>query len=155
LAYKGKLLFTCTEANPCVGLNDQGRHVVPYDVGGWFWASMSCISNGKRIGLNFGYGNDNPTAKALDDSLYIDGKLYRMDATVVKILDDKRWHFSTQVRYQDEKKWPRNKINLTFVIEDEHSMKEDYLVLKVDFKSVYGRVSGDLYYEGEHIEIKD
>jgi len=134
-----------------VGLSDQSRGVVPWSPFGWFWASMSCLEGKDRIGLNFGYSGDADSHhSATDDAFWVNGKLYKLDATVVEKVSDKVWKFKT---YEKEQKHKGNRIDLTYEIEDSHYIKENYIITKISFKSNYGRVSGTFEFEGKTIKV--
>lgn len=112
---------------------------------------MSCFEKSTRLGLNFGYsGAADLQHSATDDAIFVNGILYKLDATIVKKINEKKWSFIT---HDQNKKFVKNSINLTFEIEDTHTIKENFIITKLDFKSNYGRVSGTFEYEGKKIEI--
>lgn len=112
---------------------------------------MSCLEGNTRIGINFGYSGDADSLhEATDDALFIDGKLFKLDATVVDKVNEKKWKFRT---YQKSWKFAQNSIDLVFDIEDSHYIKENYIITKINFKSNYGKVSGTVEFEGRKIQI--
>ena len=78
--------------------------------------------------------------------------MYKLDATIVEKVSDKKWVFKT---YQKDWKFSTNSIDLVYEIEDSHAIKENYIITKINFKSNYGRVSGTFEFEGKKIQIKD
>lgn len=151
----GKTLFKCTQEKPCIGLNDQGRHIVPYAEGGWFWSSFSAWQSGHRVAMNAGYGNDDSSIGATDDSIYVDGKLYKLDPTVVEKVSEKKWTFKSFRGDKSLVKFPKNAMDLIFTIDNDHTMNKDFVLVKLNFKSIYGRVSGTFTYEGKTLKITD
>ena len=124
LSKGGKLIFECTEQKPCVGLNDQGRHIVPYAEGGWFWASMSAVVDGLRIALNTGYSKGD-RSDSTDDSIYLDGKLFKLDPTVVEKVDNTTWKFTSFRGDKNMVKFEKNSVDLTFKIDDVSTLTLD------------------------------
>ena len=112
---------------------------------------MSCLEGKDWIGLNFGYSGDaDQHHSATDDAMFLNGKLYKLDATIVEKVSDKVWKFRT---YDKDQKYAKNWIDLTYEIEDTHYIKENYIITKINFKSNYGKVSGTFTFGDKTIKI--
>jgi len=59
------------------GVLDWGRGVWTYK-NTWYWASLSGLVDGKRLGLNLGYGFGD-TSKASENMIIYDGKAHKLD----------------------------------------------------------------------------
>lgn len=69
-----------------LGVLDWGRGSWPYD-STWYWATASCMVEGKPFGLNLGYGFGN-TAAATENVILYDGIIHKLDDIRFQIPDD-------------------------------------------------------------------
>lgn len=82
--------------------NDSGRGVWPMR-SGWKWVSATGKTTRlNNIALNFGHGFNHPNAsKHTEDCFFVDGKLFKLEATKMeKLFDrngDEEWTFSSEI----------------------------------------------------------
>ena len=86
--YEGRK-YTCDEEDHCLTLYDNGRAHFPYHTN-WYWASFTSYipKLNKVISLNMGDGigidyNSTTNEKFYEDFLNVDGKLKKLDQTVI------------------------------------------------------------------------
>lgn len=136
LSFNNKPLFTCSKAKPCLGLTDIARNHLPY-VYNWIWVS-SCFEVGtQKVAINMGNKIDDPNSSY--DSVYIDGKLYKLDYMVM-------------TEHNGVYKWTQapganqygTKLELEFVKNTEHHLKKNLGVIFVDLNASYGHFKGKI-----------
>lgn len=135
----------------CYGVLDWGRGVWTYS-NTWYWASMSGIYNGNRIGFNLGYGFGN-TSAATENVLFYKDRAYKLNDVNFGIPNDgtkeidymKPWHFTSK----------DGSIDMIFEpIIDRHD-DTNAVVLKSLQHQVFGKFSGYIIVEGEKVEFNN
>ena len=133
------------------GVLDWGRGVWTYQ-NTWYWGSLNCIENGKRIGLNLGYGfgcNKNAT----ENMLFIDDKALKIDIVQFNYQLDRKSleDFSKPVRVTS------NDGILDLIFEplfDRHA-DTNAVFIRSNQHQVFGRYSGTIKIGNEEIIIKN
>ena len=149
LKLNGKTIISCTEKKPCLGLHDNARGVYSY-AGGWFWGSTSFKTRDHEIALNFEFSEDNPHSSW--DSVFIDGKLYKLDPLVLHKVNKDHWKWNKA----PEANHHSTSIQLEFKRVHEHSIGANYLVYNIDLNSNFGYFSGIIKTEdGQTIKFDD
>jgi len=137
--------------NESYGVLDWGRGVWTYQ-NTWYWASLSGVYEGKKIGFNLGYGFGD-TSKATENMLFVDDQTYKLGDVIFNIpkvgkKDDfmSPWTFTSK----------DNQINLTFEpILDRYS-NTNILIISSNQHQVFGKFSGSFKVsETKIIEIKE
>ena len=127
------------------GVLDWGRGIWTYD-NTWYWASMNGEYQGKKIGMNLGYGFGD-TSVASENIFYIDGMSYK--------LNDVRFDISTLPNGKHEylKQWKfRSKtgdISLIFDPVLHRKANMNLLFLKSDQNQIFGLFSGYIIVNGK------
>lgn len=136
------------EPSSCLANLDWGRGVWEYS-SFWVWASASgFLPDGKRIGLNMGYGFGDTNAATencflLEDKVH---KLEKLDFTYDNHKFKTPWTMKT----------PDGRLDLTFSPFFERVAKTDALVLKSEVHQMFGRYNGQVITdEGEKMEVVD
>jgi len=126
---------------------DWGRGVWTYK-NTWYWASISGIVEGKRFGMNLGYGFGDMTS-ATENMLFYDGSAHKLDQVVFEIQEPdflKPWRF-----IDDEGR-------LEMVMEPIVDRQDDlnFGIIKNLGHQVFGRFSGYFVLDdGRKIEFRD
>ena len=133
------------------GVLDWGRGVWTYS-NTWYWASMSGLLDGKKIGFNLGYGFGD-TSKASENMIFFDGKAYKTEEVTFHIpknqkgKDDfiKQWKFTSN----------DGAINLTFDPIINRKDHTNLLIIKSNQDQTFGYFSGELKFNGKTIKINN
>lgn len=131
------------------GVLDWGRGVWTY-ANTWYWASMSSLIDGKKIGFNLGYGFGNTTA-ASENMIFYDGKAYKTEEVTFHIPKDengkddfmKPWRISSS----------DNAINLTFTPIIDRRDHTNVLIIQSLQDQVFGKFSGELRFNNQVLKI--
>ena len=128
---------------------DWGRGVWTYK-NTWYWASLSAISKGKRIGFNLGYGFGN-TSEATENMVFIDDQAYKLNNVRFDIPIDKRGHddYLKPWKFRSDD----GSINLNFTPIVNRSAKMNLGVLSSNQNQVFGRFEGYIVIEERRIYI--
>jgi len=129
------------------GVLDWGRGVWTYK-NTWYWGSLSCMVDGKRVGFNIGYGFGD-TSKATENIIFYDGTAHKI-CNVDFDLDDKDyskpWHFKAD----------DDRINLVMTPLLDRIDNTNLLIIKNLGHQVYGKFNGYIILDnGKKISIKD
>lgn len=129
------------------GVLDWGRGVWTYK-NTWYWGSFSTVINGKRLGLNMGYGFGDLT-HATENMIFYDGKAHKLDLIRFEFNPDNHlepWAFvSNDERLYLEMKPLIDRVDDT-----------NLLIIKNKGHQVFGLFEGYLVLDsGERIEIKN
>jgi len=133
------------------GVLDWGRGVWSYQ-NTWYWASLSGIDQGRKIGFNLGYGFGN-TKDATENMLFVDDQTYKLEDVKFNIPKTgskeeflSPWTFTSK----------DGVINLTFEpILDRYS-NTNILIISSNQHQVFGKFSGTFKIsETETIEINN
>lgn len=139
------------DLNDCYGVLDWGRGVWTYK-NTWYWASMSGIQDGIRIGFNLGYGFGD-TSKASENVLFYNDEAFKLNDVCFNIPGDgtkninymEPWHFTSK----------DGCIDMIFTpIVDRHD-DTNVIILKSLQHQVFGKYNGYIIVQGRKIEIKD
>jgi hypothetical protein len=150
LGLDGKSLINCSKDHPCLGLHDNVRGFGAY-AGAWIWVSTCFEQSGHKISFSFGYSSDNPNSYF--DSMFVDGKLYKLDALEMTHVDDTTITWKSQ---ENPKNHPKNRISLLFKKKEAHSLGANFIVYFIDLTSNFGHLSGTIKTkDGHNIEFKD
>lgn len=127
---------------------DFGRGVWPYSVN-WNWATASGISNGKRIGLNFGAKWTDGTGMT-ENGIVVDGKLTKLSEDIIFDYDGsdlkKPWILKSAIT---------NRVELKFVPFYERIAKSNLIILKSEVHQMIGHFFGRIETEtGESIILE-
>ncbi len=139
---------TLTFAEPdSFGVLDWGRGVWTY-ANTWYWGSASGLVDGRRIGLNIGYGFGD-TSAATENIIFLDGVGHKLDQVTFHIPEPdflNPWKFSSN----------DGRLDLDFIpILDRYSNTNMLLVQSWQHQ-VFGRFSGRLVLDdGQVLEVKD
>jgi hypothetical protein len=136
------------EPEHCLGNLDWGRGVWDY-ASFWVWASASgFLADGRRVGLNLGYGFGDTTA-ATENALILDGRIHKLD----KVSFDynardfmQPWHLSS----------PDGRLDLELSPFKERMARSDVLVIHSEVHQMFGRYNGNVMTDaGERIQIRN
>ncbi len=97
----GNKLYPLNKANGSMGVLDWGRGVWTRS-NTWYWASLSTMKDGNKIGFNFGYGFGD-TSAATENMIFYNGKAHKVDRVDFNIPGDlegaprymDNWHFTS------------------------------------------------------------
>ena len=128
---------------------DWGRGVWTYK-NTWYWASLSAVSRGKRVGFNLGYGFGN-TSEATENMVFIDDESHKLNNVRFDIPIDKKgrddylkpWKF----RSDD------GSINLNFTPIVNRHAKMNLLFLSSNQNQVFGKFEGYIMVDEKRIYI--
>lgn len=130
---------------------DWGRGVWTYK-NTWYWSSLSCLANDKRVGFNLGYGFGN-TSAASENIIFYDGKAYKVDQVVFNIPTDEKgkddYLAPWTIKSND------GKVDLEFKPILNRKDNTNLLILKSLQNQVFGHFSGTLKVDNEEIKIID
>lgn len=131
------------------GLLDWGRGVWPY-CNLWYWASLSGIVEGKRLGLNLGYGFGDTTA-ATENMILYDGIAHKLGEVVFEIPRvRRRTDYLGEWRIRDA----QGRLDLRFLPILDRAARSSALILKTDQHQVFGRYHGSLTLDhGQRLEL--
>lgn len=146
--------------NDSFGLLDWGRGVWTRD-NTWFWAAAQGMQNGRRFGLNLGYGFGD-TRAASENMVVVDGvahKLGRVDFGIPEgvigpaagPIEDrydllKPWHITDN----------EGRLDLVFSPDIDRADCMDYKLVSTDQHQVFGLFNGSVVLDnGERFEIRD
>ena len=126
---------------------DWGRGVWTYK-NTWYWGSLSGLVDGKRIGLNIGYGFGD-TSQGTENMLFYEGNAHKLDEVLFE-LDDKDymkpWTFTSS----------DNRLELTMTPLLDRIDNTNMLIIKNYGHQVFGRFNGHVVLDdGRRIEIKN
>lgn len=136
------------EPEHCLGNLDWGRGVWDY-ASFWVWASASgFLVDGRRVGLNLGYGFGDTTA-ATENALIVEGRVHKLD----KVSFDynardflQPWHLSS----------PDGRLDLELVPFKERVARSDVLLIHSEVHQMFGRYNGNVVTDaGERIQIRN
>ncbi|MBN2046469.1 MAG: DUF2804 domain-containing protein, partial [Anaerolineaceae bacterium] len=133
--------------NCCLASLDWGRGVWAYQ-SHWVWASSSgMLGDGRRIGLNLGYGfGDN--SKATENAVIIDGVVHKLGEVKFEF-DSNDYNAPWTMRSDD------GRLDLTLTPFKERVAKTDLKVLRSEVHQMFGRYDGTFRADdGEEIEIR-
>ncbi len=129
------------------GVLDWGRGVWTYS-NTWYWGSASGRLEGKRFGLNIGYGFGD-TRAATENTLFYDGTIHKLDEISFHIPEDsfvKPWQFSSNDG--------RFEMDFTPIL-DRYS-NTNMLLIQSWQHQVFGRFTGKATLDdGTALEVKD
>ena len=135
-----------THFDPAVSLGnlDWGRGVWEYN-SFWVWASASgFLGDGRRVGLNMGFGFGDTTAAA-EHTLLLEGRIHKLPR--VRIDYDSR-DFMQSWRMRSDR------VDLTFVPFLERQAKTNLLLIRSEVHQMFGRYAGTVVADdGEEIAI--
>lgn len=144
--YEGEL----ETLNPaqCMGGLDWGRGVWAYD-SFWLWASSSgFLADGRRIGLNLGYGFGDNSA-ATENAFILDGKIHKLEQ-VDFVYNPEDYKQAWKMRSND------NRLLLTFTPFLERVAKTDLKLLYSEVHQMFGKYNGTIHTKNsEVIQIND
>lgn len=135
-----------------LGTLDWGRGVWTYK-NTWYWSSLSCISEGHKVGFNLGYGFGD-TSAASENMVFVDGIAHKLDQVTFNIPKDAMgnddflspWTFTSN----------DNRLNLNFVPILDRKDVTDILIIASKQHQVFGYFSGDIVLDdGKTLTIKD
>jgi hypothetical protein len=132
----------------CLANLDWGRGVWEYN-SFWVWSSASgFLNDGRRIGLNFGYGfGDN--SHATENCVILEGKVHKLEQV--------DYTYSSQnFKAPWTMKSTDGRLDLVFTPFFERAAKTDMLILKSEVHQMFGHYNGTAVLDsGEKIEIKN
>lgn len=120
------------------GTLDWGRGVWEYS-SYWVWASASgFLGNGRRVGLNMGYGFGD-TSAATENTLILDGCIHKLAAV--------EFSFDTADFLRP---WTMrsDRVDLTFTPEVERTAKTNLLLIRSEVHQLFGRYAGTVIDDG-------
>lgn len=132
----------------CLGNLDWGRGVWEYK-SFWVWTTASgFLPDGRRIGLNLGYGFGD-TSAATENAVILDGKIHKLGA-VNYIYDSKHLSAPWSLRAPD------GRLTLRFNAFYDRVAKTDLKLLGSEVHQLFGHFHGTIQTDdGETIEIRD
>ena len=87
------------------------------------------------------------------DAVFVNGKLYKIDPPSLLKIDNSSFEWMNSNKSSE---YSNNSLKLKFQKDSFHQIKANYLVAAVDFKSYFGKFSGELTTEdGHHIKFED
>jgi hypothetical protein len=130
----------------CLGNLDWGRGVWEYR-SFWVWTTASgFLKDGRRIGLNLGYGFGD-TSAATENAIILNGKIHKL-GQVTYIYDTKNLSAPWSMRSVD------GRLTLRFDPFYDRVAKTDFKILGSEVHQLFGRFSGTVQTdEGETIDI--
>lgn len=131
------------------GVLDWGRGVWTYK-NTWYWASLSSIQKGKRIGFNLGYGFGD-TSNASENMLFYEDKSFKLENVRFDIPIDEKGNddFLKPWKFRNDD----GSINLDFhPIVNRHA-NMNLLVLSSNQNQVFGTFDGYIVIDGKHVYI--
>ena len=141
----GTTIMKCTEESTCFGLHDNGRSIGTY-MNSWVWGTVAFrvkdkITNREnKVGINISL-TQKPCISS-GDALFIDGKIYKLDALIIKKISNNEWSIKS---YKGNSiKYPKNEVDIIFKIANRHKTYQNYILIEVDFNSNFGYFSGNL-----------
>ena len=136
------------DPSTCLGSLDWGRGVWEYS-SFWVWASASgFLPDGRRIGLNMGYGFGD-TSAATENCFILEGKVH-------KLADLKFTYNNRDFKSPWTMTSPDGRLDLVFTPFFERVAKTDALVLKSEVHQMFGRYNGKVVTDsGEKLDIID
>ncbi len=130
---------------------DWGRGVWTYS-NTWYWSSLNTVVDGKRVGLNLGYGFGD-TSAATENMLFVDGIAHKLEHVVFEIPqkptggDD----FLKPWRIKDN----RGRLDLLFEPVLDRADCTNVIIIESDQHQVFGHMTGKVVTdEGEEIHIE-
>lgn len=117
----------------------------------WVWGTtVFRAKSGHKVGINISMSEKNQDSSG--DAMFIDGKLYKLDALVVTKKSQDLWTIES---YQGEGvKFPNNQVKMTFEVKKRHKIYKNIFIIEIDFNSNYGFFSGSVKSEdGHYIEF--
>ena len=142
--------YRCDPADTFAVL-DWGRGVWTYD-NTWYWGSASGLVEGVPFGFNLGYGFGD-TSAASENVLVYDGKIHKLEQVQfdIPVKDGKEDYLSPWTIKDSE-----GRLELTFELIMDRSMKTDLLVICSDQHQVFGRFSGKAVLDdGRELKIEN
>jgi len=132
----------------CLGNLDWGRGVWPYR-SFWVWTTASgFLPDGRRIGLNLGYGFGD-TSAATENAILLEGRVHKL-GQVEYIYDSKHLSAPWSMRAPD------GRLTLHFDPFYDRVAKTDFKLLGSEVHQLFGHFHGTVQTdEGETIEIHD
>jgi hypothetical protein len=132
----------------CLGNLDWGRGVWPYR-SFWVWTTASgFLPDGRRIGLNLGYGFGD-TSAATENAILLEGRIHKLGQ--VDYIYDPR-HLSAPWSMRS----PDGRLTLHFTPFYDRVAKTDFKLLGSEVHQLFGRFHGTVQTDqGETIEIHD
>jgi hypothetical protein len=137
--------------NESYGVLDWGRGVWTYQ-NTWYWASLSGVYQGKKIGFNLGYGFGD-TKKATENMLFVDDQTYKLEDVTFNIpkIDSKDDFMSSWTLTSKDLA-----INLKFEPVLDRYSHTNILIISSNQHQVFGKFSGTFKIsESKTIEIHD
>lgn len=130
------------DGEKCTSMSDYGHGVFLYKTN-WIWISGNgFLSNGKRIGLNFGGGaSQSKTAKSVDEFVKIDGKVHKINPLILvydKLNLMNGMTFKTNPIFGNEK----NYAEVVFTPYKQVYFGSNHLIVSSNMNYVYGTFSG-------------
>lgn len=132
----------------CLGNLDWGRGVWAYK-SFWVWASASgYLADGRRLGLNLGYGFGD-TSAATENAVLLDGQVHKLGRVDFEYSSGdfmQPWRMSS----------PDGRLRLEFTPFLERVAQTDAKILFSEVHQMFGRYNGSLVSEsGEEITVRD
>lgn len=132
----------------CLGSLDWGRGVWEYD-SFWVWASSSgFLGDGRRVGLNLGFGFGD-TSAATENAVILDGKLHKLGQV--------DFHYDPKNFMQPwTMKAPDGRLDLVFTPFLDRTAKTDLKLLRSEVHQMFGHYNGTAVTgAGETLQIRD
>ena len=137
LKLNGKNIISCTSKKPCYGILDNSRGYSGYSQK-WVWTSTCFESQNHTVAFNIEMSTDNPHSSW--DSVFVDGKLYKLDPHVLHRVTDDHWKYEKA----DSSTKNGNKLTLEFHKASTHSIGANFIFYNIDLKSNYGYFTGSI-----------
>jgi len=128
-----------------MGSLDWGRGVWTYS-NTWYWASLSTVHQGKRLGLNLGYGFSD-RSPASENTILYDGRIHKLEDVTFHFNPDKHlepWHFTSSDK--------RLELTMNPILDRQSNF--DFKIIKSIQHQVFGTVSGWVVLDsGQRLEL--
>lgn len=131
------------------GVLDWGRGVWPWR-NLWYWASLSGVVQGRRLGLNLGYGFGD-TSAATENMILCDGVAHKLGEVIFEIpRKGRREDYLHEWRIRDR----QGRLDLRFIPILDRAARSSALLIKTDQHQVFGRFFGSLRLDhGEQLHL--
>jgi len=134
-----------------LGVLDWGRGVWTYK-NTWYWSSLNCIQDGKRLGFNLGYGFGD-TSAASENMFFYDDKVYKLNDVIFNIPKDSKGKDLFLERWTIVSKSKEIDLEFTPIFNRHFAM--DVILIGSNQNQVFGRFNGTIKVEDKIIKLEN